>query len=205
MDGILPSSLRLGLLSDTMGMMNSEKGACEHIHKFSGYQVDKPLSVNLLEARMVQEVSKGMNTDLGFTSISDVNHESIKSMDSDNEHVHAPIFSVSKGLSKSKKRMPKSIKKINPVLMTLGEDVLLNDIVLTNALTLVGRFGRHNYNAESLHGWVVKTWNEIISICPEIYILPRGWIAFKFSSVDEADRILAGVWKWDNAGLLIKK
>ena len=126
-------------------------------------------------------------------------------MDPDNEHVHAPHYSGSNGTSRSKKRLPKPIKKINPVLMTLAEDVLLNDIVITNALTLVGRFGRRNYNYESLHGWAVRAWNDIISTSPEIYMLLRGWIAFKFSSVDDADRILAGVWKWHNAGLLIKR
>ena len=83
--------------------------------------------------------------------------------------------------------------------------MLLNDIVLTNALTLVGRFRRRNYNVESLHGWAEKAWTDVISTRPEIYMLPRGWIAFKFSSVADADRILAGVWRWDKAGLLIKQ
>ena len=97
--------------------------------------------------------------------------------------MHALHYSGSNGISKSKKRLLKPIKKINPVLMTWGEDVLLNDIVLTNALTLVGRFGRHNYNSDSLHGWAVRAWKEIISTSAEIYMLHRGWIAFKFSSV----------------------
>ena len=83
--------------------------------------------------------------------------------------------------------------------------MILNDIVLTNALTLVGRFGRHNYNAESLRGWADKAWTDGISTRPEIYMLPRGWIAFKFSSVADADKILAGVWRWDKDGLLLKQ
>ena len=170
--------------------MKSEKDACDHI---SGYQIDKPSLPISLQDGMVQEVSKGIKAELGISPISDVNYETHKSMDPNNEHVHAPHYSSSIGTSKSKKRLPKAIKKINPVLMTLGEDVLLNDIVLTNALNLVGRFGRRNYNSESLHGWAVRAWNEIISTSPEIYMLPRGWIAFKFSLVDDADRILAGV------------
>ena len=57
LDGILPYSLRLGIHSDSLGMMNSEKGACDHIHKVSGFQVDKHLSVSPQEAGMVQKVS----------------------------------------------------------------------------------------------------------------------------------------------------
>ena len=50
------------------------------------------------------EVSDGLNADLGFSPNSDENHVSINSTDSDNEHVHAPYFSVSKGHTMSKKR-----------------------------------------------------------------------------------------------------
>ena len=81
-----------------------------------------------------------MKVDLGFTPNSDGNHVSIRSTDSNNEHVHAPSSYVCKGTSKSMKRQPKPIKKINPVLMTLREDVLLNDIVLTNTLTFTTTF-----------------------------------------------------------------
>ena len=107
----------------------------------------------------------------------------------DSEHHYSGLI----GPSKPKRRIPKPIKTINPVLITLGEDVLFNDIVPTNAVTLVGRFGRRNFTADSLHGWAVRVWNGIISSIPEIYMLPRGWIAFKFSSADDTDRILAGV------------
>ena len=140
----MPSSLKTGFQSDTLGILNCECMGASDIHKGSSYQVDKIqiLSNSLKSVGMDQEVSEGMNADLGFTPNSVENHVSIRSTDSDNEHVHAPHSSFSQGNSKSKKRQPKPIKKINPVLMTLGEDVLLNDIVLTNALTLVGRFGR---------------------------------------------------------------
>ena len=51
------------------------------------------------------------------------------------------------------KRAYKPIKKfINPVLMTVGVDVALNDIVLTNEMTLVGRFGGRKFNSDSLKG-----------------------------------------------------
>ena len=146
LDGILPSSIRMGLSSDTLGMMISKKGTCDHI---SGYQIDKSisLSVSSQEAGMVHEVSKGINAELGPYPFSVASHETIKSIDTVNEQVHASHYSGTSVISKSKKRLPKPIKKITLVLMTLGEDVLLNDIVLTNALTLVGRFGRRNYNS----------------------------------------------------------
>ena len=39
LDGIMPSSLNLGLPLDSLGLLSSEKDACDHI---SGYQIDKP-------------------------------------------------------------------------------------------------------------------------------------------------------------------
>ena len=188
LDGIFHSSPKLDHPLDSMGLQQSEKNACEH---FYDYQNDKPSLPVIQVDGMVQEVCK--NAELEIASFSDVNYKPLKSMDLENEFEPEPHYSGSIGPSKPKKRILKPIKKINPVLMTLGEDVLLNDIVLTNALTLVGRFGRRNYNADSLHGWAVRVWNGIISTIPEIYMLPRGWIAFKFSSVDDVDRILAGV------------
>jgi len=204
--GTLPSSLRMGSQLDTLGILNCEcKGACDRILSGSDFQVDqgKCLSVGLKTVGMDHEVNKGLFADLGFTPNPDENHASIRSVDSDNDHGHASLSSFSKGTSK--KWQPKPIKKISPVLMTLGEDILLNDIILTNALTLVGRFGRRNYIAESLRGWADKAWNDGLSSHPEIFILPRGWIAFKFSSVADADKILAGVWRWDKDGLLLKR
>ena len=92
-DGILPSSLRLGPSSDSLGLMNSELGASEHL-MVSGSQLDKSisLSVSLQEAGMVKGVSKGMNVDLEVNPTSDANYETNKSMDSDNENMHDPLF-----------------------------------------------------------------------------------------------------------------
>ena len=53
-----------------------------------------------------------------------------------------------------KKCLSKTVKKTDqPVLLTVGEDVCLNDIVLTNAMTLVRRFGGRKFNSNSLNGW----------------------------------------------------
>ena len=41
-----------------------------------------------------------------------------------------------------------------PLLLVVGEDVPLNEIVLTNALTLVGRFGGRKFSIDGLHIWV---------------------------------------------------
>ena len=83
LDGSLPSSLSMGFPSDTLGLMHSEKGACDHI---SSFHIDKPISlpVSLQDAGMFQEVCKGMNAELGSSPVSDANHEIIKSMDFDN-------------------------------------------------------------------------------------------------------------------------
>ena len=89
--------------------------------------------------------------------------------------------------------------------MTDGEDVGLNEIELMNAMTLVGQFGGCKYKSEGLNLWVVDSWKDIISQMPAVYLLPRGWIAFKFFSEEDVPTVLAGVWRWDKTGLLIKR
>ena len=134
---------------ESFGNVKISDGLSSKSDKIPGFQVNE----------MVQKVCK--SAELGSSL-------SAGSMDPVNE----PFYSVSSG--KPKKRIPKPIKKTNPVLMTLGEDVLLNDIVFTNAVTLVGRFGNRNFNSDSLLGWAIRVWTGCISSIPEIFILPRG-------------------------------
>ena len=108
LDGILHSSPKQSHLLDSMGFQSCEK-ACGHSFN---YHSDKPSYPVTQAEGMVQE---SMDPD-----------------ELDSEHRYSGHI----GPSKPKKRIPKPIKKINPVLMTLGEDVLLNDIVLTNVVTL---------------------------------------------------------------------
>ena len=83
------------------------------------------------------------------------------------------------GFHKKNPRQP--IRKFDkPFLLTVGEDIGFNDIVLTHATTLVGRFNGRNVNAVGVNKWVNDTWEEFVSICPAVYLLLRGWIAFKF-------------------------
>ena len=86
----------------------------------------------------------------------------------------------------------------------MGEDVPINEIVLTNALTLVGRFGGRKISADVIHRWVANTWLPLVSLCPKIFILPRGWLVFKFQNGEDLDIILKGFWKCDNSGLFLK-
>ena len=89
--------------------------------------------------------------------------------------------------------------------MTDGEDVGLNEIELMNAMTLFGRFGGSKYKSEGLNLWVANSWKDVISQMPAVYLLPRGWITFKFLSEEDVPTVLAGVWRWDKTGLLIKR
>ena len=57
-------------------------------------------------------------------------------------HVHRP--SDGRDFSRSQpvhKRKIKPVHKVDLPLLVVGEDITLNQIVLTNELTLVGRFG----------------------------------------------------------------
>ena len=46
---------------------------------------------------------------------------------------------------------------------------------------------------------------DTIQHCPEVFILPRGWIAFKFLEVVDSASILSGSWRWEGSGLLLKR
>ena len=74
-------------------------------------------------------------------------------------------------------------------LLVVGEDIALNEIVLTNALTLVGRFGGRRVSLDGVKNLVHGTWTNIT--CPDIFLLPKGWLAFKFNNVADVDKILS--------------
>ena len=95
-------------------------------------------------------------------------------------------------------------KQEKPILLVVGEDVPLKEIMLTNALTLVGWFGGRKISADGIHSWVADSWLPLVSLYPKIFILPRGWLDFKFQNVGDLDIILKGFWKWDNSGLFLK-
>ena len=51
--------------------------------------------------------------------------------------------------------------KVDLPLLVVGEDISLNQIVLTNELTLVGRFGGRRASFDGLKTWVLDTWKNI--------------------------------------------
>ena len=69
---------------------------------------------------------------------------------------------------------------VKSLLLVVGEDVFMNEIVFTNALTLTGRFGGRKVSPEGVNNWVSATWKHEVSSCPMVFMLPRGWLAFKF-------------------------
>ena len=91
------------------------------------------------------------------------------------------------------KRMKLVIKKIDkPILLVVGEDVPLNDIVLTNELTLVGQFSGNKTNVVGVNLWERNSWVESVLTVPEVFVLPHGWLAFKFHSPLDVFSVLAG-------------
>ena len=69
---------------------------------------------------------------------------------------------------------------------------------------LVGIFGGRRVSSDGVKKWVLDSWKNIIT-CPDIFVLPRGWLAFKFKNEEDAACILVGVWKWNCSGLLLKR
>ena len=47
----------------------------------------------------------------------------------------------------------------------------LNEIVLMNAMTLVGCFGSRKDNSDSLNVWAALVWKNVISRPPVIFLL----------------------------------
>ena len=90
------------------------------------------------------------------------------------------------------------------MLLVVRENVGLNNIALTNAMTLVGQFGGRKYNSDGVKNWAFVTWKDHVSLFPDVFLLPRGWIAFKIFFEANAALVLTGVWRWDNSGLLLK-
>ena len=51
------------------------------------------------------------------------------------------------------------IKKAeHPALLVVGEDIKLNEVILTHSHTLVGRFGGRKFNSMGVKLWVLATW-----------------------------------------------
>ena len=88
------------------------------------------------------------------------------------------------------------------LLLVVREDSALNDIVLTNALTLVGRFRGRRVSPEGVKIWVSDTWTNIT--CPDIFLLSKGWLAFRFINEGDANHILSRIWKWNHSGFMLK-
>ena len=64
------------------------------------------------------------------------------------------MYSTKKVCGKNRKCVRKLEK---PILLVVGEDIPLNEIVLTNELTLMGRYGGRKINDEGLHRWVAHS------------------------------------------------
>ena len=88
------------------------------------------------------------------------------------EKLWDPSMHSTKKVARKNRKCVRKLEK--PILLVVGEDIPLNEIVLTNELTLVGIFGGRKINAEGLHRWVADSWLSV-----KVFILPKGWIAFK--------------------------
>ena len=109
----------------------------------------KPLSIDegfILSGGPVPR-SSVMEVDLGSKLVGDLSFGQQR-----------PLVSDSPGVGVSLRRMRHAIMKLDkPVLMTLGEDVGLNDTVLSHASTLVGRFSGRKFNFVGVKNWVTAT------------------------------------------------
>ena len=96
-------------------------------------------------------------------------------------------------------------KKPNQILLVVGVDVPLNNIVLTNDCTLMGCFSGRRTNEMGVNSWAKCTWLEYVEAVPVVYVFPRGWLAFKFQHSLNPTNIIIGSWKWDGDALFLKR
>ena len=95
-------------------------------------------------------------------------------------------------------------KSDNPILLVVGADVMLNDIVLTNALTLVGRFSGRKASVASVNKWDGEIWKGFVFQPLEVFLLLCGWLSFKFIFAAKDSFVLDGSWRLDGDGLSLK-
>ena len=73
----------------------------------------------------------------------------------------------------------------------MGEDVALNDIFLTNELTLVGLFSGRKTNAMGVNLWERNYREESLLMVPKVFLLPCRWLDFKFHFPLDVSSVLA--------------
>ena len=56
----------------------------------------------------------------------------------------------------------------------MGEDVHMNDIVLSNDRNLVGHFSGRRKTEMGVNSWDKCTWLESVEVVPEVFVFPRG-------------------------------
>ena len=71
-------------------------------------------------------------------------------------HQKAEVDSGSSGRRKKPKQVIKKVE--NSVMLVIGEDIKMNDVILTHSHTLVGRFGRRKFSPVGVKNWVSATW-----------------------------------------------
>ena len=88
---------------------------------------------------------------------------------------HQPKDEFFLSVSRHPKRHKQVIWKLDKSpLLVVGEGVALNEIVLTNALTLVDRFGGSNVSPDGVKKWVLSTSKDLVIYVPDVFVLPWG-------------------------------
>ena len=99
--------------------------------------------------------------------------------------------SANEGTSVKRKTKTKSMKPKKIFLdMTVGKDILIDDILTYLKLALVGRFYSKNLGNSALEAWMERNWNPIFVYTLKFHILPRGWFLIKMEKEEDNSLLL---------------
>jgi hypothetical protein len=96
-------------------------------------------------------------------------------------------------------------QKNNQVKLDLNHDVKMHQEIRIVSQTLMGKFHDRDICKKSLKEWMHVKWEPWIGNVSIFYILSKGWMAFIFQSIMDADKILNAHWKWGYSPLSIKR
>jgi hypothetical protein len=86
----------------------------------------------------------------------------------------------------------------------VGEDLRVNQIAELEGRALVGKLCGRRMFIGCLNSWMESNWVSTFIYTFIFHLLSRAWIGFIFYSKEDARKILARIWYWDNHLLCAK-
>jgi len=90
------------------------------------------------------------------------------------------------------------------VALVVGEDFQVSWIVDLEGKAIVGKFCGQCLTMSLISVWMESAWGLIIGYVPTFHLLSWGWICIVFHSKEDVDKIISGIWYWDQYLFCVK-